>query len=93
MNSDHTILRHVYVENNKSRITYVSGRLNHETVELNGKIYVVGGVLENSSQEQTMEGYDHVTDSWTSLSPPRQTRYTHCTVSLDGYIYVIGGKE
>ncbi len=40
-----------------------------------------------------MECYDHVTDSWTSLSPPRQKRYSHCAVSLDGYIYVIGGKE
>ena len=40
-----------------------------------------------------MECYDNVTDSWTSLSPPRQKRHTLSAVSLDGYIYVIGGKD
>ena len=40
-----------------------------------------------------MECYDHVTDKWTSLSAPRQNRYSHCAVSLNEYLYVIGGKE
>ena len=74
-------------------IRYLSGRFNHETIELHGKIYVVGGVLGSNGQEQTMECYDNVTDSWTSLSPPRQKRHTLSAVSLDGYIYVIGGKD
>ena len=38
-----------------------------------------------------MECYEHMTDSWSSLSAPRQRRYNHCAVSLDEYIYVIGG--
>ena len=81
-------------KNNKSNnFAYDAGCFNHEAVQLDGKIYVVGGVLGSNSQEQTMECYDHETDSWTSLSPPRQKRYTHCAVSLNGYVYVIGGKE
>lgn len=83
----------MFVENHKSWLSYAPGCFNHETVELHGKIYVVGGVLGSNSQEQTMECYDHVTESWSSLSPPRQKRYTHCAVSLDEYIYVIGGNE
>ena len=79
--------------NYKSWLSYVPGCLNHEAVELHGKIYVVGGVLGSKNQEQTMECYDHVTESWSSLSPPRQRRYNHCAVSLDEYIYVIGGNE
>ena len=73
--------------------SYTPGCLNHETVELHGKIYVVGGVLGSNSQEQTMECYDHMTESWSSLAPPRQKRYNHCAVSLDEYIYVIGGNN
>ena len=54
---------------------------------------MVGGVLGSKNQEQTMECYDHMTESWISLSPPRQRRYNHCAVSLDEYIYVIGGIQ
>ena len=70
----------------------VSGRLNHEAVELHGKIYVVGGVLESNGQEQTMECYDHVKETWSSLSAPRQARYLHCSVALNDNLYVIGGE-
>ena len=54
---------------------------------------MVGGVLGSNNQEQTMECYDHMTESWSSLAPPRQKRYNHCAVSLDEYIYVIGGNK
>ena len=49
--------------------------------------------MGSKTQEQTMECYDHATESWFSLSSPRQRRYNHCAVSLDEYIYVIGGIE
>ncbi|XP_015748439.1 PREDICTED: kelch-like protein 20 [Acropora digitifera] len=66
-------------------------RFNHEVVENDGKIYVIGGMQENNNHEQTMDCYDQVTDKWTSLSAPRQRRYNHCAVALNGYLYVIGG--
>ena len=69
------------------------GRFNHEVVENDGKIYVIGGMQENNNQEQTMDCYDQVTDKWTSLSAPRQRRYNHCAVALNGYLYVIGGEN
>ena len=80
-------------DTNLQHCTGISGRFKHEAVELQGKIYVVGGVVDSNGQEQGMECYDHVTDMWTSLSAPRQKRYSHCAVALNEYLYVIGGEE
>lgn len=58
---------------------------------LNGKIYVIGGILSNGNTANTVEEYDPVTDTWQFVAPlPAPLHHTTAT-TVNGKIYVIGG--
>jgi N-acetylneuraminic acid mutarotase len=56
-------------------------------VEVNGKIYVIGG----QGGLQKNEEYDPVSDSWTTKTDMPTGRYAHVAAAVNGKIYVIGG--
>ncbi|NJM20233.1 MAG: kelch-like protein [Richelia sp. RM2_1_2] len=59
---------------------------------LNGKIYVVGGLLSpNTGFSAHFESYDPVKDAWTALRPIPEARH-HITLSaVNGLLYGVGG--
>jgi len=61
-------------------------------VELDGKIYVIGGGLDETAVTDKMYVYDPVTDTWddTKASIP-QGRVAHRAEVVNGKIYVMGG--
>ncbi len=76
----------------RARASMFTPRFNHEVVELNGKIYAIGGhnvsVIENSVEE-----YDPTTNSWTTKAPMNHARTTFQLAVVNGKIYAIGGYE
>ncbi|MSO20913.1 MAG: hypothetical protein EXQ56_10715 [Acidobacteria bacterium] len=58
---------------------------------LNGKLYVIGGVVESAFSTATLEIYDPVTDSWSSGPPMPTARHSVGAGTLDGKLYAVGG--
>lgn len=63
------------------------------SVELDGKIYVLGGQGEDPPYRalNTFEAYDPVSDSWNSLPNMPTGRWGLSAAVVDGKIYAIGG--
>jgi hypothetical protein len=59
---------------------------------VNGKVYAIGGVAENSQIVGTNEEYDPVTDTWTYKTPMPTPRYKFATALYEKKIYCIGGS-
>ena len=58
---------------------------------IDGKIYVVGGRLDNDKALPTLEVYDPATDSW-AAAPPLPVALDHAGVAaVNGKLYVLGG--
>jgi hypothetical protein len=58
---------------------------------VNGKIYVIGGMLDEETLFSTVEVYDPVTDKWMEKTNMQTGRFTFSASVVDGKIYVIGG--
>ena len=59
---------------------------------VDGKIYVIGGVLNGySAALSTVEEYDPASDSWATRAQMQVARYNLASAVLDGKIYAIGG--
>ena len=77
-----------------------TARWGHSAAVVNGKIYVVGGVMSetaflNGKPIAAVEEYDPVTDTWTrkaDMPEPRGYLYGSHPV-VDGKIYIIGGGK
>jgi len=59
-------------------------------VEVNGKIYAIGGSSGNTS---AVEEYDPETDTWTTKADMPTGRYGLGVVEVNGKIYAIGGYD
>jgi N-acetylneuraminic acid mutarotase len=70
-------------------------RMKHTAATVNGKIYVIGGVLNNESGPRIttglVEAYDPVTDSWETKTSMPTPRSDPKIAVVDGKIYVLGG--
>ena len=70
-------------------------RFRAASVELNGEMYVIGGVPNNTMQpyvpQSSVEKYNPVTNSWIQVALSEEARYGHCAGVFNGKIYVIGG--
>ncbi|XP_049315427.1 kelch-like protein 5 isoform X1 [Bactrocera dorsalis] len=68
----------------------IQARSEHCVVELNGKMYAIGGyegnVLSSVERYTTSEG-------WKSVNSLTDGRYVACAVTLNGKIYAIGGNN
>ena len=59
---------------------------------LNGKIYVVGGLLSpNTGFSAHFESYDPVKDKWTVLRPLPEARHHIALSAVNGLLYGVGG--
>ncbi|MBI4338109.1 MAG: hypothetical protein HY683_09825 [Chloroflexi bacterium] len=68
-----------------------TGRASFAAVELDGKIYVVGGAAPNQTLA-TLEVYDPVSDRWDTLRPMPNGRFDLGAATIDGLLYVVGGR-
>lgn len=59
---------------------------------INGKIYVPGGIVNNSGiPTNSVEVYEPSTDTWSEISPMPEALHHHTAVELNGKLYIIGG--
>ena len=62
------------------------------TAEVNGKIYVLGGFLNNTFQPtDAVYEFDPATSNWTSKASMLKPRGAATAAVVNGLIYVIGG--
>jgi len=65
-------------------------------VEINGTLYVYGGLSGTTGREEALYKYDSVTNAWSSVSYSQTNRpgpvYAHSTVTIDGKMYLFGGQ-
>ena len=70
-------------------------RMMHGAAAVNGKIYVIGGVLNNTPgpwiDTGLVESYDPMTESWETKSPMPTPRRSPEVAVIGDKIYVIGG--
>jgi N-acetylneuraminic acid mutarotase len=66
-------------------------REQHAAAYLDGKIYVMGGITEDSSLLSSVEVYDIATDTWAAGPELPAVRRLMAAAAVDDHIYVIGG--
>jgi N-acetylneuraminic acid mutarotase len=59
--------------------------------ELNGRIYVIGGLRRDRSTANTVEAYNPVTNTWQFVAPLPLPLHHTTAASVGGKLYVIGG--
>jgi N-acetylneuraminic acid mutarotase len=62
-----------------------------QLVQLNGLIYVIGGIDVTMVASNVVEVYNPATDSWTTAAPLPLTMHHLSTAVVNGKIYVLGG--
>jgi len=61
--------------------------------EVDGKIYAIGGMLDEEIALSNVEVYDPVTNIWIEKTPMPTARYCLGCAVVDGKIYAIGGAN
>jgi N-acetylneuraminic acid mutarotase len=61
--------------------------------ELNGKIYVVGGIRQDRSAADTVEVYDPEANSWSRVAPLPRGLHHVAVAAVAGRLYSIGGFD
>ncbi|UCH09755.1 MAG: hypothetical protein JSU61_11130, partial [Fidelibacterota bacterium] len=61
------------------------------TAELDGKIYVIGGMNAEGEVLDLVQVYDPGTNHWSSVSPLPEPRHHHAAAACMGKLYVFGG--
>ena len=70
-----------------------TARVALRTSVVDGKIYAVGGLLENLETLSTVEEYDPMTDTWTKKTNMSTKRWKSSTNTVNRTIYAIGGFD
>jgi len=60
-------------------------------VEVNGKIYAIGGCSRSDQALNTVEEYNPTTDTWRSVASTPTARHSLAAAEVNGKIYAIGG--
>jgi N-acetylneuraminic acid mutarotase len=63
------------------------------SVVYNGKIYVIGGFLENKITTDKVLIYDPITNEWSEGTPLPEPRAAHVAEVVNGTIYAISGLD
>ena len=70
-------------------------RSHHTAAVVDGKIYVLGGEIDDDEGEPVatdrVDVYDPAADSWQQMAAMPAARDSHAAAVLDGKIYVTGG--
>ena len=67
-------------------------RFNHAALELEGKLYVLGGYLEGEERRDVFV-YDPAADSWSEGPELPISNHAFDAVVVDGEIWMIGGRR
>jgi non-specific serine/threonine protein kinase len=71
-----------------------TGRWQHASAAVGGRVYVVGGVVEGNGDSRSLWAYDPVSGEWQADLAPLPTEREHLSaVELDGRLIVIGGRK
>ncbi|TMV49338.1 hypothetical protein FE783_12545 [Paenibacillus mesophilus] len=68
-----------------------TGRYHLGVVEVNNKIYAVGGNDNNGQGTTVVEEYDPITDTWTTKAPIPVVHQSFAIATTNGKIYLFGG--
>jgi hypothetical protein len=63
------------------------------TEAMNGRIYVVGGMLADRGVTARTDVYDPLTGTWTEITSLPAPRHHHSVTACNGKLYVIGGYQ
>lgn len=63
------------------------------SAEVNGKIYLIGGGLDQTHNSAAVEVYDPETDKWTTKTEMPVNILGMAATALDGKIYTFGGRK
>ncbi len=78
------------IETWQSRANYPGKTMGH-TCQIDGIIYVIGGVDEDYNPLTNAYKYDTRKDVWSRIGDLQIARFAHAVLSLDGKVYAIGG--
>ncbi len=56
-------------------------------------IYVIGGYNNEGDELNTLHSYDMATQTWTTLPPMKEKRYSHVVCLQGDHIIVAGGSN
>jgi non-specific serine/threonine protein kinase len=71
-----------------------AGRWQHASVAIDGRIYVVGGVVEGTRDPHAVWAYDIASGEWQTDIAPLPTEREHLTaVAADGHLIAVGGRK
>lgn len=74
------------------RASMANGRRTHGCVEMNGLIYVFGGLL-GANAISSAEVYDPGANSWAPIASLPSPRFAVASAAVNGLIYCIGGAD
>lgn len=60
-------------------------------VILSGRLYVIGGKIEQDRRVNSVECYEPATNKWQTVPPMLHERSKSAAYALNGFIYVLGG--
>jgi N-acetylneuraminic acid mutarotase len=69
-----------------------TARMNLNAEEVDGKIYLIGGMQGNQEGVSKNEVYDPVTDSWETKAGIPHAVYSYASAVIDKRVYVISGQ-
>ena len=62
-------------------------------VDLDGEIYVTGGMNNDDEALKSVEKYNAATDRWQSMNDLNIARYWHSACAMHGSIFIAGGRN
>ena len=69
----------------KEIASLLNARMGHCTVAVHGRLYVLGGLNENSSAVNTCERYDCILGRWMFCAPMHRSRTSFACAALGRY--------
>lgn len=69
-----------------------TSRVYHAAAPVNGKIYLIGGLVSDPGPAAPTQEYDPATETWTAKAPMPTPRIRAGAAVIDGKIYVVGGS-
>jgi N-acetylneuraminic acid mutarotase len=69
----------------------LNGRVNFKAIELNGKIYLLGGVSSEKGTTNLVDVYNPKNNAWMPVNPMKEKKTNFAASAYQGKIYVIGG--
>ncbi len=80
-------------ESNGLKSSMLTPRMGTASSNIDGNIYIFGGMTQNGRSTAIVEAYDSSKDKWTTKKSMPTPRFNAYAVVIDNKIYVIGGRN